>query len=104
MIVDDAAAADPRPLAAVATALVSAHGRLPPIDTGEPGPARRLFDSLTLSWSEKAPSQRISKILPWHAPQNATRTPLPTAAASSPTDQHATRGRDRDRGHGLDLD
>lgn len=46
----------PRPptpkLAAVATAVVSHHGRLLLIDSGEPGAARRLLDSLALPWSE----------------------------------------------------
>lgn len=46
MVVEDAAAADPAHLAAVATALVPVRGRLLLIDSGEPGPAAgSLMDS-----------------------------------------------------------
>ena len=44
VVVEDAAAADPAHLAAVATALVAVRGRLLLIDSGEPGPGRRLLD------------------------------------------------------------
>lgn len=104
IVVEDAAAADPDALAAVATALVPAHGRLLLIDNGQPGSARRLLDGLTLPWAENT------------RPPASIGNPRPATAA----DEHRAlaarswrtltnpptrdRGRDRDRGHGLDID
>ncbi|WP_023985470.1 MULTISPECIES: MobF family relaxase [Mycobacteriaceae] len=102
IVVEDAAAADPDALAAVATALVPAHGRLLLIDNGQPGSARRLLDGLTLPWAENT--------------RPATDIDNPRLAAAA--DEHRaiaarswrtlttgpTRDRGRDRGHGLDID
>lgn len=104
VVVEDAAAANPAHLAAVATALVPAHGRLLLIDSGKPGNARRFLDGLGLPWNEN----------PFTAPDIDD----PVLAASA--DRHRAvaarswrvrtnrpprdRSRDRDRGHGLDID
>ncbi|MDZ4266139.1 MAG: helicase C-terminal domain-containing protein, partial [Mycobacterium sp.] len=102
IVVEDAAAADPDALAAVATALVPARGRLLLIDNGQPGSARRLLDGLTLPWAEN--------------PRPDPGIDDPTLAATA--DEHRaiavrswrtlttppTRDRGRDRGHGLDID
>lgn len=102
VVVEDAAAADPAHLAAVATALVPVRGRLLLIDSGAPGPGRRLLDGLALPWSE-----------------NARPTPdVADPALASVADRHResaarswrilttplTRDRGRERDHGLDID
>ncbi len=104
IVVEDAAAADPDALAAVATALVPAHGRLLLIDNGQPGSARRLLDGLTLPWAENTrpvpgiDNPRLAAAADEHCAIAArswrTLTTGPTR----------DRGRDRDRGHGLDID
>ncbi|MDZ4264397.1 MAG: AAA family ATPase, partial [Mycobacterium sp.] len=105
IVVEDAAAADPDALAAVATALVPAHGRLLLIDNGQPGSARRLLDGLTLPWAENTgrPAAGIDD------PALAAAADEHRAIAASSWRTLAApptrdRGRDRDRGHGLDID
>ncbi|MGE4361289.1 MAG: MobF family relaxase, partial [Mycolicibacterium sp.] len=104
IVVEDAAAADPAHLATVATTLADAHGRLILIDNGQPGPGRRLLDGMGLPWSEHADpateieDSRLAAAADNHraAAQKRWRT-----LTNSPT---RDRGRDRDRGHGLDFD
>ncbi len=104
IVVEDAAAADPDALAAVATALVPAHGRLLLIDNGQPGSARRLLDGLTLPWAENTrPAPDIDN------PTLAAAADKHRAIAANSwrtltTPPTRDRGRDRDRGHGLDID
>ncbi|UXA21346.1 relaxase domain-containing protein (plasmid) [Mycobacterium sp. SMC-4] len=104
VVVEDAAAADPAHLAAVATALVPARGRLLLIDNGEPGPARRLLDGLDLPWANNTrPVPRIDN----PALAAAAETHRSSAARSwrtLTTPRTRDRSRDRDRGHGLDID
>ncbi|WP_048472045.1 MobF family relaxase [Mycolicibacterium chlorophenolicum] len=105
VVVEDAAAADPAHLAAVATALVPVRGRLLLIDSGEPGPGRRLLDGLALPWSENA------------RPTPDVIDPALAAVADSHRDSAARswrilteplrsrdRGRERDRDYGLGID
>ncbi|MGB5150222.1 MAG: hypothetical protein WBN99_09700 [Mycobacterium sp.] len=107
IVVEDAAAADPDALAAVATALVPAHGRLLLIDNGEAGTARRLLDGLTLPWAENtrpapdiedpvlaatADRHRNLAAHRWRSTERFTR-----ALARN-------REHEQDRGHGLDID
>lgn len=107
VVVEDAANADPAHLAAVATALAAAHGRLLLIDTAEQGSARRLLDGLALPWSESAPPapqiddpalaaaadrQRNLIAHGWRSTQRLNR------------DLKRTREHEQDRGHGHGLD
>ncbi|MGB3486399.1 MAG: AAA family ATPase, partial [Mycobacterium sp.] len=104
VVVEDAATANPAHLAAVAAALVPAHGRLLLVDSGEPGNSRRLLDGLALPWNERT------------IPATDINDPVLAAAADSHRAVAArswqirttppTRGRslDRDRGHGLGID
>ncbi|WP_308212863.1 MobF family relaxase [Mycolicibacterium arenosum] len=104
IVVEDAAAADPDALAAVATALVPAHGRLLLIDNGQPGSARRLLDGLSLPWAENTrPATGIDD------PARAAAADKHRAIAARSwrtlnTPPTRDRGRDRDRGHGVDID
>lgn len=104
IVVEDAAAADPDALAAVATALVPAHGRLLLVDNGQLGSARRLLDGLTLPWAENTrPAAGIDN------PRLAAAADEHRAIAARSwrtltTGPTRDRGRDRDRGHGLDID
>ena len=101
-VVEDAAAADH--LAAVATALVPAHGRFLLIDTVELGTARRLLDGLALPWAELAVRHSISRTKRKRPQHTATGTSPLAAVESAPTHPHAIAAGDRDRGHGLDID
>ena len=102
VVVEDAAAADPAHLAAVATALAHARGRLLLIDNCEPGPGRRLLDGLGLPWSENSrptsdiedPSLAATAINHRDVAQKRWRT------LTNPP----TRDRGRDRGQALDFD
>lgn len=105
VVVEDAAAADPAHLAAVATALVPARGRLLLIDSGEPGPGRRLLDGLALPWSENArPTPDVAD------PALAALADSHRAAADrswrilNPPHRDRGRERTRDQGYGLELD
>lgn len=105
VVVEDAAAADPAHLAAVATALVPVRGRLLLIDSGEPGPGRRLLDGLDLPWSENArPTPDVAD------PALAAVADTHHAAAARSWRTLTTplisrdRGRERDRDYGLDID
>jgi hypothetical protein len=76
IVVEDAPAADPDALAAVATALAPAHGRLLLIDNGQPGSARRLLDGLTLPWPENTrPAAGIDDPRLATAPMNTAPSP-----------------------------
>lgn len=104
IVVEDAAAADPDALAAVATALVPAHGRLLLIDNGQPGSARRLLDGLTLPWAENTrptPSIDNPRLAADADEHRAIAARSWRTLTTGPT---RDRGRDRDRGHGLDID
>ena len=103
--VEDAAAADPTHLAAVATALVPVRGRLLLIDGGEPGPGRRLLDGIALPWSENArPTPDVAD------PALAAVANSHRAAADrswrilNPPRRDRGRERARDQGYGLELD
>lgn len=104
IVVEDVAAADPDALAAVATALVPVHGRLLLIDNGKPGSSRRLLDGLTLPWAENTrPAMGIDN------PRLAAAADEHRAIAARSwrtltTGPTRDRGRDRGRGHGLDID
>ena len=104
IVVEDAAAADPDALAAVATALVPAHGRLLLIDNGQPGSARQLLDGLTLPWAENTrPATDIDD--PRHAAEaDEHRAIAARSWRTLTTGPTCDRGRERDRGHGLDID
>lgn len=104
IVVEDAAAADPDALAAVATALVPAHGRLLLIDNGQPGSARQLLDGLTLPWAENTrPATDIDD--PRHAAEaDEHRAIAARSWRTLTTGPTRDRGRERDRGHGLDID
>ena len=103
IVVEDAAAADPDALAAVATALVPAHGRLLLIDNGQPGSARRLLDGLTLPWAENTrPGAGIDNPR-LAAAADEHRAIAATSWRTLTTPPTRDRGRDRDRGHGLDI-
>jgi conjugative relaxase-like TrwC/TraI family protein len=104
VVVEDAATANPAHVAAVATALVPAHGRLLLIDSGKPGNARRLLDGLALPWNEKpSPATKIDDpVLAADAERHrAVATRSWRIRTTPPT---RDRSRDRDRGHGLDID
>lgn len=104
VVVEDAAAADPAHLATVATALADAHGRLLLIDSGEPGDARRLLDGLALPWSEKH-SAAIDIADPALAETAARHRNIAARSWRILTIRPSRdRGRDRDRGHGLEID
>lgn len=106
VVVEDAAAANPDALAAVATALVPAHGRLVLVDTGEPGSARRLLDGLTLPWADNThPAPDIADPA-LAATADRYRTIAATSWRRLTTRLGRDRGRDRtrDQGHGLDID
>ena len=105
VVVEDAAAADPTHLAAVATALVPVRGRLLLIDGGEPGPGRRLLDGIALPWSENArPTPDVAD------PALAAVANSHRAAADrswrilNPPRRDRGRERARDQGYGLELD
>jgi hypothetical protein len=104
IVVEDAAAADPDALAAVATALVPAHGRLLLVDNGQPGSARRILDGLTLPWAENTrPATGIDNPR-LAAAADEHRTIAARSWRTLTTGPTRDRGRDRDRGHGLDID
>ncbi|RIT15046.1 AAA family ATPase [Mycobacteroides abscessus] len=102
VVVEDAATANPAHLAAVATALVHAHGRLLLIDSGEPGNGRRLLDGLALPWNEKPyPATDINDpVLAATAERHRAVAARSWRIRTNPP----TRDRGRDRGHGLDID
>ncbi|MDM2397352.1 AAA family ATPase, partial [Mycobacteroides abscessus] len=104
IVVEDAAAADPAALAAMATALVPHHGRLLLIDNGQPGNARRLIDGLALPWSEKTRAAKDIADPALAAAADEHRTIAATSWRTLTTPPTRDRGRDRDRGHGLDID
>ncbi|MDY6996610.1 MAG: MobF family relaxase [Actinomycetota bacterium] len=105
VVVEDAAAADPKALAAVATAVVSHHGRLLLIDSGEPGTGRRLLDGLALPWSENArptpdiADPALAAVADRHRGLAAHRWRIFSTPLRS-----RDRGRERDRDYGLDID
>ena len=106
VVVEDAATANPDALAAVATALVPAHGRLVLVDTGEPGSARRLLDGLTLPWADNthlAPDIADPALA---ATADRYRTIAATSWQRLTTRPGRDRGRDRtrDQGYSLDID
>ena len=104
IVVEDAAAADPDALAAVAIALVPAHGRLLLIDTGQPGPARRLLDGLTLPWAENirpAPGIDNPRLA---ADADEHRALAARSWRTLTTPPTRDRGRERNRDRGLDID
>lgn len=106
VVVEDAAAADPAHLAALATALAHAHGRLLLIDNSEPGPGRRLLDGLGLPWSENnrptsdIEDPRLAATANDHRAVAAKRW----RTLTNPLDRGRGRDRDIDRGYGLDID
>jgi conjugative relaxase-like TrwC/TraI family protein len=106
VVVEDAAAADPAHLAAVATTLADTHGRLLLIDNGQPGPGRRLLDGMGLPWSENARPAReiadpaLAKAAETHRGHAAYRWRLLT----NPPSRDRGRDRARDQGYGLELD
>ncbi|OAN31245.1 MobF family relaxase [Mycolicibacterium iranicum] len=104
MVVEDAATANPAHLAAVATALVPAHGRLLLVDSGEQGNARRLLDGLALPWNEKAfPAMSIDDpALAAAADRHRAEAARSWRIRINPPARD--RSRDRDRGHGLGID
>lgn len=104
VVVEDAATANPAHLAAVATALVPAHGRLLLIDSGEPGNARRLLDGLDLPWNENpVPAMVINDpALAATAERHRAEAARSWRIRTNPPTRD--RSRDRDRGHGLDID
>jgi len=103
IVVEDAAAADPDALAAVATALVPAHGRLLLIDNGQPGSARRLLDGLTLPWAENTRPATDIKDSRLAAAVDEHRRIAAGSWRTLTTPPTRDRGRERDRGHGLDI-
>ena len=104
VLVEDAATANPAHLAAVATALVPAHGRLLLIDSGEPGNARRLLDGLALPWDERpSPATDINDpVLAADAERHRVVAARSWRIRTNPPTRDRSRG--RDRGHGLDID
>ncbi|MBV5244429.1 relaxase domain-containing protein [Mycolicibacterium sp. PAM1] len=104
IVVEDAAAADPDALAAVATAVVPAHGRLLLIDNGEPGSARRLLDGLTLPWAENTRPVPDIDNPRLAADADEHRAIAARSWRTLTTPPTRDRGRNRDRGHGLDID
>lgn len=104
VVVEDATTADPAHLATVATALVSAHGRLLLIDSGAPGAARRLLDGLALPWAENArPAPDIDDpVLAAAADRHRAEAARSWRVLTTPPSRD--RGRDRGRGYGLDFD
>lgn len=105
VVVEDAAAADPAHLAAVATALVPVRGRLLLIDSGEPGAARRLLDGLALPWSENArPTPDVADpALAAVADSHRAAADRSWRLLTTPL-RSRDRGRERDRDYGLDID
>ena len=105
VVVEDAAAADPAHLAAVATALVPVRGRLLLIDSGEPGPGRRLLDGLALPWSENArPTTDVTDpALAATADQHRESAARSWRILTTPL-RTRDRGRARNRDYGLDID
>lgn len=106
VVVEDAAAADPTHLAAVATALVPVRGRLLLIDSGEPGPGRRLLDGLALPWSENArPTPDVTDpALAAVADSHRAAADRSWRILTTPL-RSRDRGRERDRDYyGLDID
>ena len=105
VVVEDAAAADPAHLAAVATALVPVRGRLLLIDSGEPGAGRRLLEGLALPWSENArptpdiADPALAALADSHRESAARSWRILTTPLRS-----RDRGRERDRDYGLDID
>jgi hypothetical protein len=104
VLVEDAATANPAHLAAVATALVPAHGRLLLIDSGEPGNARRLLDGLALPWDENPVSAMDidDPVLAATADRHRAVAARSWRIRTNPPTRD--RSRDRDRGYGLDID
>ncbi|WP_193604122.1 MobF family relaxase [Mycobacteroides abscessus] len=104
VVVEDATTAHPAHLAAVATALVAAHGRLLLIDSGEPGNARRLLDGLALPWNENpVPAIDIDDpVLAATADRHRAAAARSWQIRTNPPTRD--RSRDRDRGYGLDID
>lgn len=104
VLVEDAATANPAHLAAVATALVPAHGRLLLIDSGDPGNARRLLDGLALPWNENPfPAMDIDDpVLAATADRHRSEAARSWRIRTNPPTRD--RSRDQDRGHGLDID
>lgn len=106
VVVEDAAAADPAHLAAVATALVPVRGRLLLIDSGEPGPGRRLLDGLALPWSENArPTPDVADpALAAVADSHRAAADRSWRILTTPRTRDRGRERTRDQGYGLELD
>ena len=105
VVVEDAAAAVPAHLAVVATALVPVRGRLLLIDSGEPGPGRRLLDGLALPWSENArPTTDVTDpALAATADQHRESAARSWRILTTPL-RTRDRGRARNRDYGLDID
>lgn len=105
VVVEDAATANPAHLAAVATALVPAHGRLLLIDNGQPGPARRLLDGLTVPWIENVrPTPEIDDPdLARAADTHRRGAERAWSILTNPPIPDRSRNRDRDRGYELEL-
>ncbi|OKH66489.1 hypothetical protein EB73_20145, partial [Mycobacterium sp. SWH-M3] len=106
VVVEDAAAADPAHLAAVATALVPVRGRLLLIDSGEPGPGRRLLDGLALPWSENVrPTPDVADpALAAVADSHRAAAERSWRILTTPLARDRGRDRTRDQGYGLELD
>ena len=104
ILIEDAASADPAHLATVAAALVPAHGRLILIDNGQPGPSRRLLDGMGLPWSENTgiTTEIDDPTLAAAAAQHRAEAARSWRLLTTPP--RRDRGRERDRGHGLELD
>lgn len=104
VVIEDATDATPDDLAAVATALVDAHGRLLLIDNGQPGPARRLLDGLTLPWTDTTrPTPDVADPA-LSAAADRYRTIAATSWQRLVNPLGRDRGRDRTRDQGLDID
>ena len=96
----------PAHLAAVATALVPVRGRLLLIDSGEPGPGRRLLDGLALPWSENArPTPDVADpALAALADSHRASADRSWRILTTPLTRDRGRDRTRDQGYGLELD
>lgn len=105
VVIENAAAADPAHLAVVATALAPARGRLLLIDSGEPGPSRRLLDGLALPWSENArpTTDVIDPALAAVADSHRAAAARSWRILTTPL-RSRDRGRERDRDYGLEID
>lgn len=102
IIIDDAATTDPQHLATLAAALVPAHGRLLLIDTGTPGPARRLLNGMDLPWTQNThPTPEIDDpTLEATAKQHRDTATRSWHTLTTPP----SRDQEHEHDHGLDID